>query len=143
MEYFKRFLIWVVSGIGLACGVAIVSWVSDRFDKPEKDLSLPLLPKKLPVSTVQVSSVELIPISEYLSASAFIFSSEKSTLNVELELNLYKDGKVIFSCKRPFSYSPTGVAQRVQVDCFMLKHAEIPAGSTVTILVNQVETRTW
>ena len=141
MEYFKRYVIWFISGIGLACGVALVSWVSDHFDK--KDKSLSFMPKPLPVDSVQVSSVEVIPISEYLSASASILSSEKSKLDVRMQLDLHKDGKIIFSCTRSFTYADPGKPQRVQLDCTLLKRRSIPTGATVSVQVREVEVQPW
>jgi hypothetical protein len=141
MEYLKRFVIWLISGIGLACGVALVSWVINHSHKKDKTLSF--LPETLPVDSVHVSSVELVPISESLSASASIVSSEKSKLDVRMQLDLNKDGKVVFSCTRSFTYEDPGKPQHVQIDCASLKRANIPTGATVSVQVKRVEVQTW
>ena len=139
MEYFKRFVIWLISGIGLACGVTLVSWVTDHFEK-KKELPMPWLSKSLPVESVQVSSVEVIPFSERYAASASILSYAQLPLEVTLQLDIHDAGRIIFSCGHNFiRYTHPGKPQRVQLDCIMLKRTDIPAGATVSVEVTRVE----
>ena len=138
MEYLKRFVQWFVSGIALACGVALVALVSTRLEK--HDTAKAETFKTLPIDTVQVSSTAVIPFSDMLSVSASILSAEKSNLVVTLQLSIAQDGQVIYSCARkPFSYSHPGKPQRVQLDCNSLRRESIPKGASMSVQVTDVQ----
>jgi hypothetical protein len=138
MEYFKRFVIWLVSGIGLACGITLVAWVTDHFEK--KDPPISIFPKTLPVDSVQVSSIEVIPMSDRFTASASMLSLGKSPIEATLQLDIHDAGRVIYSCGHNLvRYTHPGKPQRVQMDCFGLKRTEVPASATLSVEVTRVE----
>jgi len=136
LELLKRFLQWFVSGVALACGVALVAWISTWLNKP---LSAVYSYRELPINTVQVTSVEEITFTETLSVAAYIVSAASSHLEVRLQLDIEKDGQLLYSCpSQNFRYKRAGQPQRVQLDCRNLRRENIPKGARVSARVDGV-----
>ena len=145
MEHLKRFILWFINGVALTCGAWLVVTVSSHFENNDKQKDdKPLIDpfRRLPDGTVQVSSVEIIPISDKLSVSGSIASSEKTQLDLWLQLNILQGGQVIYTCgRRTFEYTTPGKPQRVQIDCPNLRRVDIPKGAALAVQVSKVSAR--
>jgi hypothetical protein len=134
MEHLRRFVLWFTNGVALTCGVLAVVWVASLFEKQEAPAVAPYQPR--PNSAVQISSIKVIPLSDVLSVSGSMLSSESSRLSVTLEFSVLEDGQVSYTCpRRVVTYNTPGDPMRFQLECGNLRRDKIPEKATLLVQV--------
>ena len=136
MEYFRRFILWFISGLGLGVGVAVVVWSSTKLQEREKSSHAE---NSLASTSVAISSVEPIEVTEHIAAAAVLENRAATNVGVEIELALLKDAKVIYTCERHAPSTPgPGKSQRIQVECRGVQRGSVPAGAVYEVRVRRV-----
>ena len=136
MEHLRRFLVWFINGLGLGAGVAVIAWASTKFHEQERTVDAL---KSLPSSSVAISQVEPIAITEQVAAAAVLENKSTSNLGVEVQLALVKDSKVLYTCERHAPSVPgPGKSQRIQVECRGVNRSSVPSGTAYEVRVWRV-----
>jgi hypothetical protein len=97
MDYLRRFLLWFVSGLGLAGGVACIMWLHTAQLERQRHAKFE---QHLPASTVVISAVEPITIAENVTVSAMLTNNAGTSVGVEVELVLLQGSKIVYACER-------------------------------------------
>ena len=136
MEYLRRFAVWFVSGLGLGVGVAVIAWSSTKILEHERETNAD---KYLPSTSVFISQVEPIGITEQVAAAAILENRASTNIGVEVELALLKDAKVIYTCERHAPSTPgPGKSLRIQVECRGVQRNNVPPGTVYEVRVRRV-----
>jgi hypothetical protein len=136
MEYLRRFAAWFVSGLGLGAGVALVVWSTTKLQNRDREADDK---KYLPNTSVVISQVEPIGITEQVAVAAVLENKASTDVGANLELVLIKDAKVIYTCERNAPNTPgPGKSQRIQVECQGVQRSNVPASTTYELRVKRV-----
>jgi hypothetical protein len=134
MDHLKRFVIWFISGAGLAAGVALVIWVVDR--SASKASASTEVINIVPTTDFVVSSVAPIPITRDLVVSGQVQNKSNDQPDVSLTLQIRKNATLLYECRDTVESSPTpGKSLRFQIACPEVDPQRLPADATFHVEV--------
>ncbi|MGE4049431.1 MAG: hypothetical protein AB7F38_00060 [Piscinibacter sp.] len=133
----RKFIVWFVSGAGLASGVAVVVWAASVLDSKPQELSTAL--PELPAAEAVLSEVEPIAITDHLAYSALLTSKSQSNVSVQVEASVTEAGKNLYNCSaQAFALKLAGTPERIQYECRSVQKAGVPAGAKVELSIKRV-----
>lgn len=136
MDYLRRFILWFLSGLGAALGVALVIWGYNEASaiKRASDIG-----PTLPSTSVTVTAIEPIALPKELTVAANLTNNAQVDVGVHLQLVVLQGSKVVFECERSHPNTPApGKTIRIQVSCRGVERERVPSDATFQVHVSRV-----
>jgi len=136
MDYFRRFILWFLSGLGAALGVAFVIWGYNEASAIKRASETG---SALPSTSVTVAAVEPVALPKELTVAANLTNNAQVDVGVWLQLVVMQGSKVVFECDRSHPDTPApGKTNRVQVSCHGVERERVPPDATFEVRVSRV-----
>ncbi len=139
MDYFKRFALWFVSGLGLAAGVMLIV-TGFEYVRPWKQ---EIKTSNVPIEQIVVSNTTISPVTKFLTVVGTITNNSGRDLEtVRARVQLTQSERVLFECSESVNSLPgPGKTGHLQLECHDIERTLIPDGTTHHVRVWYVEAR--